>query len=131
MILLSIPLLTSAAAAGLVATATIYNTAETYAICKKDASSTSNSNSKDSSTSILDQYKIIGDDTISVPTGKSKDDIINDLKAMRRRDVLEIFKRCEVPEQLDIIDGEWDGLLLNNNYVLVSQLCFVNNMMEK
>lgn len=57
---------------------------------------------------------------ISIPIGKSRDDVLNDLKSMRRKDILSLFQHCEVPDDFNTIQGEWDGLLLNNNLVLVS-----------
>jgi hypothetical protein len=50
----------------------------------------------------------------------SSSDIIHNLKKMSRKELLELFLKCEPPTDLDDVLGSWDGILLQNNFVLVS-----------
>ena len=118
--------------AAILSTATIHNVVETFSVC----SPSNNSNIFKDPSSILNHYLQQNynnnDDTennnlisnkccVKVPEGKSKDDILQDLQTMNRRELLTLFKHCDVPDDLDIIEGDWDGILLNNNLVLVRE----------
>ena len=117
-------------AATLITTATVNNVIETISICS-DPRVTINDND-----TILNQYLTISDQgnenskksdsdqeiIAHVPHGKTKSGVINDLKSMKRKDLVRLFKHCDAPDDLSMIEGEWDGLLLNNNLVLVSRL---------
>ena len=47
-------------------------------------------------------------------TGKSSHQIVEELQRMNRQEILSLFLACS-SIQLDDLDGEWDGLLLDNN----------------
>jgi hypothetical protein len=47
-------------------------------------------------------------------TGKSSHQIVEELQKMNRQEILNLFLACP-SVQLDDLDGEWDGLLLDNN----------------
>ena len=129
-----VPIVTSAAATAvaILTAATVHNTAETYFICSRQ-NSINRSVDDTNDNSIIHQYLLpinsldeerrddihMENTVITVPDGKSKDDVINDLKSMKRKELLTLFKYCEVTDDLDMIEGEWDGTLLNNNLVLV------------
>lgn len=68
----------------------------------------------------------------TVPIGKTEQDVIHDLQCMNRRDLLTVFKHCHVvPHDQSSIEGEWDGILLNNNLVLVRlSKITINNMID-
>lgn len=57
---------------------------------------------------------------IVCPKGKCSTEIIEDLKKMKRKDLLLLFLLCDAPLEEKDIHGDWDGVLLNNNSVLVS-----------
>jgi len=59
--------------------------------------------------------------SLSVPEDKTSDEIVQDLKQMKRKELLTLFLLCEKPTaEKDALLGSWDGSLLNNNSVLVS-----------
>ena len=51
--------------------------------------------------------------------GKCSTEILEDLKKMKRKDLLLLFLLCDAPLDEKDIHGDWDGVLLNNNSVLV------------
>lgn len=57
---------------------------------------------------------------IVCPQGKCSTEILEDLKKMKRKDLLLLFLLCDAPLDEKDIHGDWDGVLLNNNSVLVS-----------
>lgn len=57
---------------------------------------------------------------IVCPQGKCSTEILEDLKKMKRKDLLLLFVLCDAPLDEKDIHGDWDGVLLNNNSVLVS-----------
>lgn len=59
--------------------------------------------------------------SLVVPKDKTSNDIVQDLKQMKRKELLTLFLLCEAPTaEKDVLLGSWDGSLLNNNSVLVS-----------
>lgn len=121
-------------AVAIIGSGTIYNSVETILGNRKGVSLSN------SSSTILDQYlhskpeftcsnDNISDDSsdsvnkIVAPHGRSKDDVLEDLKSMKRKELLTLFRYCDTPDDLRVLEGEWDGVLLNNNYVMV---CYVN-----
>jgi len=52
----------------------------------------------------------------------SSQEIVNDLQHMSRKDLLRLFLLCDSHVDEKEIIGEWDGILLNNNSVLVRKL---------
>jgi hypothetical protein len=75
--------------------------------------------------SILHQYISVPNPTgkcvIHIPTDKKDHDVIHDLKQMSRKDLITLFLHCDVPNDIDEIRGDWDGILLSNNFILVSE----------
>ena len=57
---------------------------------------------------------------VSYKSTSSSDTIIHNLKQMSRKELLELFLKCEPPTDLNDVLGSWDGILLQNNLVLVS-----------
>jgi hypothetical protein len=118
--------------------------AETYCICKN--SSGSATTIKGSSLpiptirndrshrvggigSILEEYICTNGGTtnecrIAIPKDKNDQDVIHDLKRMPRRDLIQLFLYCDVPHDLNEISGDWDGILLDNNSILVSTTAY-------
>mmetsp|Transcript_1708 Transcript_1708/g.1892 ORF Transcript_1708/g.1892 Transcript_1708/m.1892 type:complete len:265 (-) Transcript_1708:190-984(-) len=130
----------AAVAIAILAASTIRNSVETFLIvcnCNSNGKNTNTNNriikGKDS---ILNQYfssdheDFYTDKFIAtVPLGKSKSDVVNDLKSMPRNDLLTLFLNCEEPNNLKIVEGEWDGILLNNNGVLTTVSNFLTNQL--
>jgi len=105
-------------AIGAVSFASIRNMAETVHI--SSAWNNQSSTLELPSSSILSTYLSMDDSgkkKVSIPDSKSTDDIIDDLKAMERKDLLKLFLYCEAPD--DTTEGDFDGILLNNNEILV------------
>lgn len=131
--------------AAILTTATIHNTFETFSICSpsnnsnvfKDPSSIlnhylqehdNNKNDGTSTCSDIDNGNLISNKYfVKVPEGKSKLEILQDLQTMNRRELVTLFKHCDVPDDLGAIEGDWDGILLNNNLVLVCEEEIVMN----
>jgi hypothetical protein len=44
---------------------------------------------------------------------------VTQLAVLNRRQILEIYKQCEVPNDISDLQGEWNGMLLKNNAILV------------
>jgi len=75
----------------------------------------------------------------SLPCWKTSDDVVADLKGMRRSELLEMFLRCEPPSLSDLAfseedddaagDGGWryDGYLLDNGPILTPVTGFITN----
>ena len=62
--------------------------------------------------------------SLLVPKDRTSNDIVQDLKQMKRKELLTLFLLCEKPTaEKDALLGSWDGSLLNNNSVLVSSIC--------
>lgn len=127
--------LATTAVAAILSTATIHNTVETFftinnSLKGRDASIIGSSNS------VLAQYlphRNLTDDkneVCEVPLGKTKDEIIKDFKSMSRKELVTLFQYCKVPDDLGVIEGDWDGLLLNNNLVLVSLPSILRSMIR-
>lgn len=93
---------------------------------------------------ILDEYISVNPTTegegkysISIPNSKTDEEIINDLKQMSRKDLMTLFLCCNIDYHqeheddvlLDEIRGDWDGILLNNNFILTSVSNFITNQL--
>lgn len=115
-------------ATGLLGFASLRNMAETYYICRPPSVGLPFSIPRlgGNNCMILEEYMSINEKTnecrIAIPQNKSDQDVIHDLKQMPRRDLIKLFLYCTVPNDLDEICGNWDGTLLNNNFILVSRL---------
>ncbi len=138
----------ASAAAAILTTATINNTIETISIISSQPhhhSISHNPNTGTESEAILSQYLTViqsEDDSkkhqnqctkfvTTVPMYKSKKDVLHDLQCMKRKDLLTLFKYCDnnqiindsielsTNDCMSLIQGEWNGLLLHNNLVLV------------
>jgi hypothetical protein len=57
---------------------------------------------------------------------ESSSDMVKHLQSLNRQELLELFKASEVPADLSDIEGEWDGVLLENNGILMTK---VSNIM--
>ncbi len=118
MIVAAVGKIAASMAVGAVTFASIRNMAETIYISStcSDPSSTLAL----PSSSILSTYLSIDDSgkrIVSVPDSKSTDDIIDDLRVMERKDLLKLFLHCDAPD--GTTEGDFDGILLNNNAILV------------
>ena len=52
--------------------------------------------------------------------GSNADEVIQDLKQMPRGDLLKLYLSvCEPISSSDVVNGAWDGILLNNNEIMV------------
>ncbi len=74
----------------------------------------------DKSDEIFQQYINPSCSKLNIPTSKTTEDILQDLQHMRRRDLLKLYILCDAPEETKRIKGLWQGILLDNNPVLVS-----------
>ncbi len=114
--------LATTAIAAILSTASVQNAVETFRLTR----SNTRLPEKDGSPSlILNKYLQHGVESeqagfnAKVPQGFSSEDVIEDLRSMSRKDLLTLFKYCDPPDDLNEIEGEWDGILLDNNFVLV------------
>ena len=138
MVVIALKLAASAAAsiaAGTLTFASVRNAVETISICSNHPSnqntnaisparalteSDSGSFFAPSTGPILGKYITSDGTALSIATEeKSVDEIIQDLKQLKRRELLTIFLHCDSPEDVNMIKGKWDGYLLDNNSVLV------------
>lgn len=78
----------------------------------------------------LNEYLTSNGRQAIVDPSKSVEDIVDDMKLMSRRDLLELWLRCESPPPIDI-QGDWNGALLDNNgpvmttvSTILTDLCF-------
>jgi hypothetical protein len=62
---------------------------------------------------------------LSAANGESSE-MVKHLQSLNRQELLELFKSCEVPADLSDIEGEWDGVLLENNGLIMTK---VSNIM--
>jgi len=75
---------------------------------------------------IMQQYlnvpMVDGTTTASAPNGKSSDDVIQDLKKLKRNELLTLFLHCDdvTDSSLKEIQGNWDGILLDNNGIVMT-----------
>lgn len=60
--------------------------------------------------------------TASAPVGKTTREVIRDLERMKREELLTLFLSCTAPTELTQIQGEWDGTLLENNGVVMTNV---------
>ena len=110
-------------ATGVLAFCSARNIIETVSIVNtvtNDGGSIANARLPDISGGILQQYLNPTSSEIQVAKSKSTDDIVNDLSQMKRKELLTLFLLCEAPKQRADLEGSWEGILLDNNYVLVS-----------
>jgi len=56
----------------------------------------------------------------SVPNDKTSSEVFRDLKHMKRDEVIALFLSCPSPTDLKQIQGEWDGALLENNGLVMT-----------
>lgn len=115
-------------ATGVLAFSSARNIAETISIMSSQEDQTAEVVDK---SPLLQKYissdkKIGSSISLLVPNDKTSDDIVQDLKQMKRKELLTLFLLCEAPTataEKDVLLGSWDGTLLNNNSVLVSRKC--------
>jgi hypothetical protein len=55
---------------------------------------------------------------ISVPTPTA----VEELQGLKRQDLLEVFRASYVPDNLSDIEGEWNGVILENNGLVMSSV---------
>ena len=93
----------------------------------KDPTTSSSSSSSLSSTTYNTKQELKNNNNnnvkIKIPNGKSKDEVIQDFQRMSRKELLILFQYCDdvLTDDYDLSDiqGSFDGVLLNNNLVLV------------
>jgi hypothetical protein len=114
-------------ATGVLAFSSIRNVAETIYLINKGvsnvpaaAAAATSITTLDKSNAILQQYIDPSNSEMQVPSSKNTEDIIEDLRQMKRQELLKLFMLCEAPKETEILQGSWDGILLNNNQILVS-----------
>jgi hypothetical protein len=62
-------------------------------------------------------HRHLSDPTITSTTAS----VVSDLEELSRKELVELFLTCQPPENISAIEGEWNGVLLENNgFVLVS-----------
>jgi hypothetical protein len=62
-------------------------------------------------------HRHLSDPTVSSTTSS----VVSDLEDLSRKELVELFLSCQRPENISAIEGEWNGVLLENNgFVLVS-----------
>eukprot|EP00977_Amphora_coffeiformis_P017591 scaffold5798_cov173-Amphora_coffeaeformis.AAC.5 len=61
-----------------------------------------------------------GESCLSISNVASQEGVLRGLQEMPKRDLLYLFLSSESPKDLQPIKGEWNGILLNNNYVLTT-----------
>jgi hypothetical protein len=49
------------------------------------------------------------------------EEAVSRIQSMKRKEILELFMACKVPSDVSLIKGEWNGCLLDNNWILVRQ----------
>eukprot|EP00980_Cylindrotheca_fusiformis_P004033 scaffold880_cov132-Cylindrotheca_fusiformis.AAC.29 len=49
-------------------------------------------------------------------------DVAKHLELLNRKELLQLFTLCDVPTDLSVIEGEWDGKLLENNGLLMTKV---------
>ena len=70
---------------------------------------------------VLEQY--LEDGKICAPSDKSVEDIVSDMQQLRRSELMEFWMACEAPPQnMKSMDGDWNGVLLDNNGVLMTKV---------
>lgn len=58
----------------------------------------------------------------------SRESIVDDIQKLNRLQILKLyFEQCRVPESLDEIDGEWNGILLQNNGLVCTTGFFLHS----
>jgi len=86
----------------------------------------------DDKTSILSCYlqpNKDGSPKASVPIDKTSSEVMRDLERMKRDELIALFLSCASPTELKQIQGEWDGRLLDNNgLVLTNVSSLITNM---
>jgi hypothetical protein len=110
-------------ATGVLAFCSVRNVVETVSLVNtvtKEGDSIANTRLPDNSGGILQQYINPTTSEIQIAKSKSTNDIVNDLSKMKRKELLTLFLLCEAPKQRADLEGSWEGILLDNNYVLVS-----------
>ena len=63
------------------------------------------------------------DDGYTLLTGSrhTSEQVVERLQGMKRKDLLQIFLSSEAPSSIDLIQGQWTGILLDNrSWVMVS-----------
>mmetsp|Transcript_317 Transcript_317/g.631 ORF Transcript_317/g.631 Transcript_317/m.631 type:complete len:248 (-) Transcript_317:448-1191(-) len=64
---------------------------------------------------IISQYISSSDGKVNAPTDKSVDEIVSDLKQLKRSDFVALWLGCEAPSTIKDVDGDWNGVLLDNS----------------
>lgn len=96
-------------AAAVLAVASGRNMWQTYCICKDDRTK--------------------GEICPSAPANaESREDALAKLQEMPKRDLLYLFLSSESPKNLESIKGEWNGILLKNNFVLTTTTRILTNV---
>ena len=121
MVAISVTAAAASFATGLLTFSSVRNMAETISITSREEPTVREAVDE---SSLLRQYtspEAAGDTILSIPKGKLSSSIVEDLKQMKRKELLTLFLLCDAPEAEKDVLGSWDGTLLNNNSVLVSR----------
>ena len=100
------------AATAVLALASGRNMWQTYSIC----------NAHDSQQEEQDASCLSVMDNVS-----SQEKVLERIQSMPRNELLELFLSSDPPTSLESINGEWNGILLNNNIVLTTVTNFLTN----
>ena len=126
-----LPVLFKTVAAGVAATlaaCSATNMYETHQVLRTIKNPTANSpsvrldsNNKDDIR--VDDIDVDIDDVFTVPDSRHSTSVqvVETLRGMKRKELLQIFLAAEAPSSIDLIPGQWTGILLDNrSWVMVS-----------
>jgi len=123
-----IPLLPVGAVVGVLGISAITNMRQTIDLQKRFETNTIDSDDKSSILSCYLQTDTNGPPNASIPTDKTTSEVIRDLERMKRDELFTLFLSCVPPTELKQIQGEWDGLLLENNGLVMTKVgSFLSN----
>jgi len=127
------PIVVGGAFLGTIAISTISNIQQTINVRKEfEFKQTFVAKYHDDESSILSCYLQPNKDGLlqaSVPIDKTSCEVLQDLKHMKRNEVIALFLSCPSPTELKQIQGEWDGTLLENNGLVMNNVAtLITNM---
>lgn len=137
--MLTIPQLCGGAIIGILGGSTITNVIETISICSSHDRSGDTYGSCDAGGSkLLNEYVQESSSNIGLTASapdKSTEQVISDLKKMKRKDLISLFLHLPAPAILADnntgkgISGEFDGILLDNGIIMTSVANFITNVL--
>ena len=78
---------------------------------------------------IISEYISPSDGKVNAPTDKSVDEIVSDLKQLKRSEFVALWLGCEAPSTIKDVDGDWNGLLLANGPIMTSVSNFLTDVL--